>query len=805
MFSSRAKLVIGVLSVLLLLALAAALFIRYQIRKSFPATEGTVGVSGVTAPATIQRDEFGVATISAQSELDMAFAEGYLHAQDRLWQMDMQRRAASGRLSELFGKETVPFDRMFRIVGLRRAGERIVEALPEETRAYAQAYANGVNAYIETHHGRYPVEFDLLRYDPEPWTVLDCVLVGRLMAWELNLAWWTDLTLGAIQERVGVDRTNEIMPPYPTTVPPTVPTTRSARFTELGEGMRRTGTAYLEFRGAHGFATGSNAWAVAPSKSTTGNTLLANDTHLQLTVPSQWYEVQLRCPAYNVGGMSVPGVPGVAVGRNDSIAWGVTNLMADDADFYIERLDSATGSNYWFDDGWHPLTVRTEELQVRGDSSVPVIIRETRNGPIVTDITTHLQRSTIPFVASMRWTGTEVDDQIGAFRQIDQATDWRSFSEGVRLFAIPGQNFIYGDARGNIGYRCGVRLPIRPRQSSILPLPGWEKGSTWKGFVPFEQLPFLYNPPEGFVASANNKTVDDKYPYHISDLWEPPSRFQRLREVLSRPGEIFSVEDFERLQNDTYSMSAAEIVPYVFAAFSDTTQIGTDEGRMLEYLRNWHFYFARDDIATAIYQNFLVRLLANTYKDEMGEELYHDWVILANVPFRVTTRLLQEGTSPWFDDIHTTGYIETRDDIVRKSLREAGELLKQRFGNDTKLWRWGDLHTVTLRHPFGMMKPLDRIFNIGPFPMAGGSTSLISGEYSFNDPFAVMVGPSFRHVFDMANEREVRAILPSGQSGQVFHPHYDDQTRLWLNGGYRIARRDGRGTHREVLVLEPTQ
>jgi penicillin amidase len=275
--------------------------------------------------------------------------------------------------------------------------------------------------------------------------------------------------------------------------------------------------------------------------------------------------------------------------------------------------------------------------------------------------------------------------------------------------------------------------------------------------------------------------------------------------VLSRPGEIFSVEDFERLQNDTYSMSAAEIVPYVFAAFSDTTQIGTDEGRMLEYLRNWHFYFARDDIATAIYQNFLVRLLANTYKDEMGEELYHDWVILANVPFRVTTRLLQEGTSPWFDDIHTTGYIETRDDIVRKSLREAGELLKQRFGNDTKLWRWGDLHTVTLRHPFGMMKPLDRIFNIGPFPMAGGSTSLISGEYSFNDPFAVMVGPSFRHVFDMANEREVRAILPSGQSGQVFHPHYDDQTRLWLNGGYRIARRDGRGTHREVLVLEPTQ
>jgi penicillin amidase len=210
--------------------------------------------------------------------------------------------------------------------------------------------------------------------------------------------------------------------------------------------------------------------------------------------------------------MSVPGVPGVAVGRNDSIAWGVTNLMADDADFYIERLDSVAGTNYWYDGSWHPLSVRTEEITVRGDSAVPVIIRETRNGPIVTDIQTPLQRARLTVVASMRWTGAETDDQIGAFRQIDRATDWRSFSAGVKLFAIPGQNFVYGDARGNIGYRCGVRLPIRPKQSAILPLPGWEKSSAWKGFVPFEQLPSLYNPAEGFIASANNKIVDDSYP-----------------------------------------------------------------------------------------------------------------------------------------------------------------------------------------------------------------------------------------------------------------------------------------------------
>jgi penicillin G amidase len=805
MFSSRAKLIIGALSVLLLLALAGALFIRYQIRKSFPSTEGSAAVAGLAAPVEIQRDEYGVATVVARSENDMAFGQGYLHAQDRLWQMDMQRRAASGRLSELFGKETVPFDRMFRVVGIRRAGERIVEGLPPETREYAESYVRGVNAFIETHHGKYPAEFDLLRYDPEPWTVLDCVLVARLLAWELNLAWWTDLTMGAIQERVGEEKVKDILPSYPSSVPPTVPPVKRWHFAELGEGMRNVQRAYLDFRGSGGFTTGSNAWVVAPWKSTTGSVLLANDTHLQLTLPSQWYEVQLKCPAYHVGGMSVPGVPGVAVGRNDSIAWGVTNLMADDADFYIERLDSVSGTNYWYDGSWHPLSVRTEEITVRGDSAVAVVIRETRNGPIVTDIQTPLQKARLTFGASMRWTGAETDDQIGAFRQIDRATDWRSFSAGVKLFAIPGQNFVYGDARGNIGYRCGVRLPVRPKRSAILPLPGWEKSSAWKGFVPFEQLPSLYNPAEGFIASANNKIVDDSYPYHISDLWEPPARFQRLRDVLGRKGEIFSVEDFERLQNDTYSLNAFEIVPYIFAAFSDTPQVGADERRLLEYLRNWHYYFARDDIAAAIYHTFLVRLMENTYRDELGDELYHDWVILANVPLRVTTRLLKEGTSPWFDDVRTTGIVETRDDIVRKSLREAAQQLKQRFGDDSKLWRWGDLHTVTLRHPFGTVKPLDRIFNIGPFPMAGGSTALISGEYSFNDPFAAMIGPAFRQVFDMGNQHDVRAVLPSGQSGQIFHPHYGDQTRLWLMGGYRIESWNGDTKPRATLLLEPKQ
>jgi penicillin amidase len=500
--------------------------------------------------------------------------------------------------------------------------------------------------------------------------------------------------------------------------------------------------------------------------------------------------------------MSVPGIPAVVAGRNDSIAWGVTNAMADDADFYVEQIDSTNQERYLYNGSWRPLTFIDDTIQVRGDSDISLRIRLTHHGPIVSDIVTPLQKAHYPFVASMRWTGFEIDDQIEAFNKIDRAENWEQFTAGVREFAVPGQNFVYGDVKGNIGYWCGVRLPIRGRQSSLFPLPGWDINAEWKGFVPFHQLPHLYNPPEGYIATANNKIVDDSYPYYISDLWEPPSRIVRLREVLGKNGELFAVADFERLQNDQFSHFAKEMVPYIMAIFRDSTHNTPEEQRTLEYLRNWNFMFTREDIGTSIFQQFFVRLLENIYKDEMGDDLFHDFVVLGNIPIRVTARLMQEGTSVWFDDV-TTEVIETRDIIIRKSLRQALDMLRRQSGNDMRKWRWGDLHTVTLRHPFGLQKPLGTIFNLGPYPVGGGSTTLTSGEYSYTEPFTVTVGPSFRQIFDMANALEVRSVLPSGQSGQVFNKCYDDQTKLWLNGGYRIARSDEQGGGWQRLRLEP--
>jgi penicillin G amidase len=783
MGGNKSKLILGLLLLLAVLVTAGVLFIRYEIRKSFPVTDGTIQVAGLRAPVVIGRDTYGVPRIQVEGEEDMFFGQGFVHAQDRLWQMDIQRRAAAGRLSEIFGSPTVSFDRMFRIIGLRSTAEEILTGLSPGTREILESYCRGVNAFLESERGKYPAEFDLIGYTPEPWTPLDCILVARLMAWELNLAWWTDLTYGAIAERVGLEKTLDILPAYPSGVPPTV---RSSSFSSAILGMLRTDEAYRRFMGVSGFGTGSNVWAVAPWKSVTGSALLANDTHLHLLLPSHWYEAQLRCPAYSVWGMTVPGAPGVVAGRNDSIAWGVTNLMADDADFYVERIDSSDTTRYWDDGAWHPLSVRVEQIPVRGDSAVSLVVRATRNGPIVTDVSDPVAMRRMPYVASMRWTGRETDDPFAAFLAIGRARNWSEFSDGVGKLAVPGQNFVYADVRGNIGYRCGARIPIRPGRSSLLPLPGWDRSLAWKGFVPPERLPFLFNPPEGYVATANNKVADNMYPYHIGDLWEPPSRILRLREILGKKEERFSVQDFERLQNDTYSHHAREIVPYIYAAFSDSTATDPEDVRLLEYFRNWNFYFSRDDIATAIYQVFWIRLLNNMYRDEMGNELFHDFLILVNVPVRVTTRLLQEGTSPWFDDI-TTASVENRDDIVRKSLREAGEELRRRLGGEPRDWRWGSLHTVTLKHLLGLQKPLDRIFNLGPYPVGGASTALTSFEYDHNAPFEVTVGPSFRQIFDLGRAEGGRAVLAGGQSGQIFHPHYDDQTSLWLNGGYRMV------------------
>lgn len=800
--NTRARTLIGVAGVLLVLAVVAFFFFRHQIQKSFPLTEGKAPVSGLTSPVEVYRDEFGVPLITAGSERDLMVAIGYVQAQDRLWQMDLARHAAEGRLSELFGRETVPFDHLFRVVGLRRTADSILAHLEEPTLSQLAWYAEGVNAFIRSSRGRFPVEFDLLGHDPEPWEPVHSVLVARLIAWELNLSWWTDITLGAIAERIGLLKAVEIIPSYPADVEPTVPQSAWRKQIPLALGFVRTGNAYAQAFGRVSIGGGSNAWAISSKRSATGHALLANDTHLQLSVPSMWYEMILNGGGYDVRGMTVPGAPGIVAGRNGRIAWGLTNLMADEADFYVERLDSVSGTTYAYDGGWRPLTSWEEEIHVRGDTTVTVVVRATHHGPIVSDVHTSLQRTRTPFTISMRWTGYELNDPIGTVLDLNRARTWGDFNAALDGFSVPGQNIVYADVEGFVGYRAAVKLPIRGAAGGLLPLPGWQPASEWRGFVPAARLPRLLNPAEGFVASANNKVTDDAYPYPIGDLWEPPARIQRLRELLAERQEAVTVADCERWQNDRVSLLAKELVPHILRVCADSAFDIPEKERIVEYLRNWTYSFDRDDIPSAIFHPWLVRFVQNTFRDEMGDDLYHDYVLLVNIPLRVIARLVREGDSPWFD-VAGTDSVESRDDIVRKSLQEAVTEVRERLGNDPRLWRWGSLHTVELRHPFGLRTPLNAVFNVGPFPFGGASTALMSGEYSFNTPYAVSVGPSYRQIFNLGDASSARVVLPPGQSGHAFHPQYDDQTQLWINGGYRTARSDPRTGRWNLLRLEP--
>ncbi len=798
----RTRTLIGVTGVLLVLAVAAFFFFRHQVRKSFPLSEGRTQVNGLSAPVEVYRDEYGVPRVAAGTERDLMVAIGYVHAQDRLWQMDLARHAGEGRLSELFGMETVQFDRLFRVVGLRRTADSILAHLQEPTLGRLAWYAAGVNAYIESNRGRFPVEFDLLRHDPEPWQPVHSVLVARLVAWELNLSWWTDITLGSIAERVGLLKAVDIVPGYPREVDPTVPQSVWRKQIPLARGFVRAGAEYAQAFGRVSIGGGSNAWAVSSRRSATGHALLANDAHLQLSTPSMWYEMVLSGGGYDVRGMSVPGAPGIVAGRNGRIAWGITNLMADEADFYVERLDSATGTTYAYDGQWRPLSSREEEIHVRGDTTVTIAVRATHHGPIVSDVQTSLQRTRTPYTISMRWTGYELNDPIGTFLDLNRAQTWEEFNAALDGFSVPGQNLIYADVEGFVGYRSAVKLPIRGNAGGLLPLPGWERASEWKGFVPSARLPRVLNPPEGFVASANNKVVDDSYPYPIGDLWEPPARIQRIRELLAAHPEAVTVADFERWQNDRVSLLAMQLVPYVLRVCADPAFVFPEKERIVEYLRSWNFSFDRDDIPSAIYHPWLVRFLQNTFRDEMGDDLYHDYVLLVNIPLRVIARLVREENSPWFDD-ETTDSVESRDDVIRTSLVQAVADVRERLGDDPRMWRWGTLHTVEFRHPFGLRPPLNAIFNVGPFPTGGASTALVSGEYSFNAPYTVSVGPSYRQIFDLGDPSFARVVLPPGQSGHAFHPDYDNQAQLWLNGGYRTALSDPRAGRRSRLSLEP--
>ncbi len=795
------KITIGVILSIIIVFIIGGFFLYNMLSSSLPAYNGKIASQHISSDIEIYRDSMAIPYIIAKDDEDAAFALGYVHAQERLFTMDLARRAGAGRLSEILGSETIPFDLMFRTVGIKRMAEMIKSRIDDHSLKILEAYSNGVNLYIDQAKGHYPVEFDILNYSPYKWKPLDCLIIGRMMAWELNISWWTDVVFSELVQKLGEEKVKEILPDYPENAPYIIPS-ELKKLPAVSGNFMDTDRKFRKFIGIEGTHLGSNNWIVNKQMSASGAPIIANDPHLGYSAPGKWYAAVIRSKDWNAEGYTLPGVPVFVIGKNQNISWVLTNIMLDDADFYVEKIDSS-GKNYFYDNKWYPLQVIKDTINVKDSASVPFKIKITRHGPVISGI--HPYKVLYPetkidtSAVSMRWTAQDYSDEFTAFLKINKAKDWKEFKEAFSTYAVPGQNFVYGDNKGNIGYVFGGKLPLRGEQNPTFVLDGTLSKNDWKGYVPQNEIPDLFNPPDNYIASANNKTLRN-FKYHISNLWEPPSRIERITQLL-HSRQKHSVSDYMKYQMDFVSPYAKELTGYILNAFKNIKITDPNLKLTIELFENWNFEMDQYSQVPAIYAVFFNHLLQNIYKDKMGHDLYNEYLFTTNVPYRSVMQLMEKPDSWWFDD-QSTSRREARDEVIRKSLSEALTDLEYKFGKDLKEWQWGRLHHAIFKHAFsGFSSIVDNVIDIGPFEIGGDGTTIFNTEYPFyesiekfprfrHSEFENNLGPSMRYIYDFSKPDEFYMILTTGESGNVMSDHYSDMSEMWLRGKYLRIKTD---------------
>ncbi len=779
------------------------------LKKSLPQTEGEIALPVLSNEVTVSRDAYGVPHIIAENEEDLWRAAGYVAAQDRLWQMDFTRRAVRGTLSEILGPATLEQDKFLRLWGFHRLAKRIAPALAPQSRAAAAAYAEGVNAFIHSHRDRLPVEFSMLGYKPQPWEIEDSISISRFLAFRLSYSWFFEAALGKVAEKFGAPMALELFPAVLENTPVIVtdwPTSKMSATFDNFVALAQNTRAQL---GIPPGVLGSNNWVVHGSRTRRGKPILANDPHLGLVLPAVWYEMHLAAGAFEVAGQTLAGAPGVILGHNRAVAWGFTNAMADDLDFYQERLNPANPNEYWDGQAWQPATVISESITVKGAETVNFDIRFTARGPIVNDILKAVQNDTMAL--SIRWTGFEPSDELYAILSLNRASTWPEFQEAMRHFRTPCQNAVYADTAGNIGYRTCGAVPIRRDGKGYFPYRGWEAEGDWIGTIPFEEMPHAFNPPQRFLATANNKITGPQYPYYISNAWEPASRIERITEMLTQASAI-DTAFCKTMQTDVVSKHALYVLPRLLhwltidslLAPGDTTFTLAEQQAMM-LLRAWDGRESAESVGAALFNVWELEFLQATLKDEMGDTLFENYTQWSALALRASEYLVEHPYSPWFED-RATAAIENGPSIARRAFRTCLARLHERFGELIGDWQWGRVHRLTLAHPLGKQKPLDVVFNHGPLALGGSASTVSKSEYSLFKPYDVTAGPSMRMIVDLASPLHHLSVIAGGQSGQPFSSHYKDQVALWQRGEYRqVSMRApaGAAASQPVLRLKP--
>ncbi|NOK62219.1 MAG: Acyl-homoserine lactone (AHL) acylase PvdQ [Chloroflexi bacterium AL-W] len=755
-----------------------------------PKQTGTQRLVGLDAPVQVLRDHWGVPHIYATSNRDLFMAQGYVHAQDRLWQMEFQRRVGHGQLAEIFGRAVLPVDRYIRMLGFNRVVQQEEPLFSDETREAVEAYVQGVNTYIAQHARRLPIEFSILRFRPQVWRPVDILALGKYIALGLSENWPLEVLRAHMVTLVGEERAKALDVHYPGDHPLTIPEGVNYR-SDLGTSLLRDITqSPLSANGTDG-VQGSNAWVVNGKRSVSGMPLLANDPHLVLQIPSIWYENHLVGKDFHVTGASFPGCPGVIIGHNEWVAWGITNGMTDVQDVYIERFDSANPTQYMFQSQWEQAMVVREEIAVRGEPEPHIEeVRLTRHGPIITELVTSQdqQTSTVKDPQyteeyALRWTALEPGRVVDAILAYNQARDWQHFRRAVGLWPGPTQNFVYADVQGHIGYTLAGRVPIRTKGDGRLPVPAWTGEYEWSGYVATEELPHMLDPDDGCIVTANNRIMSVGYPHTLSSEWLNGYRAKRIYELLEQTTQ-HDTRSFEKMHSDVRSLPGLAL-----AALTGRLPVVSSVAQQARNaLATWDGELSVDSIGGTIYTVFRGHLQSIAYA-EVSEscELITGLGMLATLPSErfliralpsVIDRMLRREDT-WLPDLHTW------DDVIAEAWNATIAELREFYGDNVQTWRYGRFHTLTLRHPLSAVPALAPIFNRGPFPTGGDIDTVCMGYL----PQRFVGGPrytgaSYRQICDTADWDRSLSIHPTGQSGHPASQHYADFVQPWLEGHY---------------------
>jgi penicillin amidase len=728
-------------------------FAFYWLSTSLPRTAGEIVLGGINGPVEIVRDRRGVPHISATNQFDAAFALGFVHAQDRLWQMESMRYIGAGRLSEIVGRKGLRLDRFMRTLGIYRLAEAQYKTLSLPVRRTLNAYARGVNAWIEKRRDSLPIEFVFLGHTPKPWKPADSLVWAKIMGLKLSGNFSDELLRAQLAGILNAEQIRQLWPE------------------NSGKGRA------------------SDAWAVAGKRTLSGKPLLANDPHLGFSVPVTWYLADIKSPGFTAAGATVPGLPFVILGHNKNIAWGMTSTQSDLQDIFIERPDPNDSSRYLTPEGSEPFKTRREVIKIEGGGEETLNVRETRHGPVISDISgLGLKKQIMALSATFLKPGDKTPE---AFFKLNRAGNWAEFLDAMKDFQAPQENFVYADKAGNIGFIAPGLVPIRKSGRGRVPMPGWTGEADWTGYVPFDALPRTFNPPSGRIVAANNRIIPPGYPYFITDDWAPGYRARRIKSLLDAGKQ--SLASSASIQNDITSLMVRELKPLMLKGMAGKS----GHEKVLGQLRAWDGKMDRKRPEPLIFAAWVREFGRAVYADELKSLFPRYWDY--RVSFLVSV-LSKE--SQWCDDVGTAEK-ETCGSRLALSLDKALKDLAERFGSNRGKWTWGVAHQARFRHPlFSSVKVLGSLTGLaiaadgGQFTLNRGAGHLANPA----NPFEDIHGPGLRAIYDLSDLGRSLFIIATGQSGNPLSPHYKDMLKDWRDGKYFVI---GKPSQEKTLRLIP--